>query len=205
MGILSSGLRAKIFLRCGGVLRKLVVAVPPNACRGERCGVWGRRAPGDGFKCFLLERFLFSFREPIVFSSGNLLSASAPPQGFRRLHYDVFGSGRGTSTLNLQIELFPSLRGGFEGAPFQRVVLGSEKVFLLSSSSCWGACFRRSALLRAAQVLGPAPARWRFAKGRRPVDGRERQWLSCAPPPKLCDPQGALPSGAALDSSAGSD
>jgi hypothetical protein len=23
----------------------LIVAFPPNACRGERCGVWGRRAP----------------------------------------------------------------------------------------------------------------------------------------------------------------
>jgi hypothetical protein len=37
------------------------------------------------------------------FSSGNLLSASAPTKD-RRLHHDLFGSGRGTSTLNLQIE-----------------------------------------------------------------------------------------------------
>jgi hypothetical protein len=52
---------------------------------------------------FRLERFLFIFRGALFFSSGNLLSASAPTKQ-RRLHYDLFGSGRGTSTLNLQSE-----------------------------------------------------------------------------------------------------
>jgi hypothetical protein len=82
---------------------ELICLFPPNACRGERCGVLGAPSlqSNVNWVFFLLERFLFIFRGE--FSSGNLLSASAPTKD-RRLHHDLFGSGRGTSTLNLQIE-----------------------------------------------------------------------------------------------------
>ena len=76
---------------------------------------------------FLVERFLFVFRGE--FSSGNLLSASALTME-RRLHHDLFGSGRGTSTLNLQIEFLVALSGGVEGAPFQRVNPAWARKFL---------------------------------------------------------------------------
>jgi hypothetical protein len=55
---------------------ELICLFPPNACRGERCGVLGAQSLQSnvvGF--FSLERFLFVFRGG--FSSGNLLSASA--------------------------------------------------------------------------------------------------------------------------------
>jgi hypothetical protein len=44
-------------------LEELVVVVPPERCRGERCGVWGWQSPRERFEFFLLERFLFVFRE----------------------------------------------------------------------------------------------------------------------------------------------
>ena len=49
----------------------------------------------------------------------------------RHLHHDLFGSGRGTSTLNLQIEFLVALSGGVEGAPFQRFSSVGENVSLL--------------------------------------------------------------------------
>ena len=95
---------------------------PPNACRGERCGVLGAQSPPQmGLGLFLVERFLFVFRGE--FSAGNLLSASAPAKDWR-LHHPLIRVGRGTSTLNLQIEFLVALRGGVEGAPFQRVFFG---------------------------------------------------------------------------------
>jgi len=45
----------------------------------------------------------------------------------RRLHYDVFGSGRGTSTLNLQSGLYLVPSGGAEGAPFQSFLLVGQR------------------------------------------------------------------------------
>ncbi len=50
-GDLSSGLRAKFFSLWWS-LRRWLLSFPPNACRGERCGVWGRRAPSDGVGVF---------------------------------------------------------------------------------------------------------------------------------------------------------
>ena len=104
MGILSSGLRAKIFFSLWWSLRNWLFLFPPNACRGERCGVWGRRAPKD-WVVFFSWSVSSSSSGRVFFSSGNLLSASAPTRD-GRLHHDLFGSGRGTSTLNLQIEFF---------------------------------------------------------------------------------------------------
>ena len=55
---------------------------------------------------FLSERFLFFLPGEAFFTpTGNLLSASERKE-WRRLHYDVFGSGRGTGTLNLQSGCF---------------------------------------------------------------------------------------------------
>jgi hypothetical protein len=80
------------------------LSFPPNGCRGERCGVWGSIAPSDWV--LVVSSGAFPLRLPggLFFSSGNLLSASAPTRGLARLQHDLFGSGRGTSTLNLQIE-----------------------------------------------------------------------------------------------------
>ena len=94
---------------------------PRTPAAASGAGFWGRRPPSNGVGSFSLERFLFVFRGE--FSAGNLLSASAPAKDWR-LHHDLFGSGRGTSTLNLQIEFLVALRGGVEGAPFQRVFFG---------------------------------------------------------------------------------
>ena len=126
MGILSSGFRAKLFLSLWWSLRSWLLSFPPNACRGERCGVWGSIAPSDWVLVVSSGAFPLRLPGALFFSSGNLLSASAPPRD-RRLHHDLFGSGRGTSTLNLQIEFFVALSGDVEGAPFQRVFLGGRE------------------------------------------------------------------------------
>jgi hypothetical protein len=97
---------------------ELVVVVSPE--RLPRRAGRGLGAQRRGFAVFLLERFLFVFRERF-FLLGQTAIRKRTPQRVRRLHYDLFGSGRGTSTLNLQIELFGSLSGRVEGAPFQRV------------------------------------------------------------------------------------
>ena len=77
--------------------------VPPNAGRGERCG----------FLCVQSPLWLggFSFGAFPLLSSGERLSprANCYPQAARKgcaCTIDVFGSGRGTSTLNLQSELW---------------------------------------------------------------------------------------------------
>jgi hypothetical protein len=82
---------------------------------------------------FFLERFLFVLPGEYCFSaSGNLLSAGAFEK-IARQHYDVFGSGRGTSTLNLQSGLLWP-RGASEGAPFQSLLAHIPKAFLFSGT-----------------------------------------------------------------------
>jgi hypothetical protein len=108
MGILSSRLRAESLSLWEFVRGWLVVPLfAPNACRGERCGVWGRTAPSKLVGWFVFWSVSSSASGRAFFSvfPGNLLSASAPAKE-RGLHYDLFGSGRGTSTLNLQNEFF---------------------------------------------------------------------------------------------------
>ena len=105
-GFLSSGFRAKLFLSLWWSVRSWLLSFPPNACRGERCGVWGSIAPSDWVLVVASGAFPLRLPGALFFSSGNLLSASAPTKGDRRPHHDLFGSGRGTSTLNLQIEFF---------------------------------------------------------------------------------------------------
>ena len=88
----------------------------PNACRGERCGVWGCGVPID-WLCFSFGAFpLRSSGRGLFSPSGNLLSAGA----FGKSHASTMtysGVGRGTSTLNLQSGLL-SPRGASESAPF---------------------------------------------------------------------------------------
>ena len=63
-------------------------------------------APGHLVGGFSSERFLFFLPGEAFFTpTGKLLSASGQGKSLR-LHYDVFGSRRGTSTLNLQSGLF---------------------------------------------------------------------------------------------------
>ena len=129
---------------------------PPNACRGERCGVWGRTAPSSLVRCFSFgERFLFFLPGEFLYLLGNLLSASAPA-GDRRLHYDIFGSGRGTSTLNLQIEFFFEHSEALSRVRRSKVLLAGspdrQKVFLQESQLSLIFCTRLSSSARARPV-----------------------------------------------------
>jgi hypothetical protein len=104
MVILSSGLRAKVFFFVVE-FEELVVVVPPERQPRRAVRGLGVQSPQRrGFEFFSSGAFPLRLRGALVFSSGKLLSASAPSRA-RRLHDDLFGSGRGTSTLNLQIEL----------------------------------------------------------------------------------------------------
>ena len=109
--------------------KELLLSSPRTPAAASGAGSGGAEPPRTGL-CFFFWSVSSSSSGSAFVSSGNLLSASAPTRD-RRLHYDLFGSGRGTSTLNLQTELSSRvLRGGCEGAPFQRVGLpGLRKFF----------------------------------------------------------------------------
>ena len=79
MGILSSGFRAKSFFVVVE-FKEVVVVVPRTPAAASDAGSGGASPPATAFWLFLVERFLFVFRESF-FSSGNLLSASAPTKG----------------------------------------------------------------------------------------------------------------------------
>jgi hypothetical protein len=86
---------------------------------------------------FFSERFLFCLPGETFL----LPRANCYPQAARRslrLHYDVFGSGRGTSTLNLQSGLFFLPSGGGESAPFQSLSLKvRERIFSWAELLSW--------------------------------------------------------------------
>jgi hypothetical protein len=64
MGILSSGLRAKIFFFVVVEFEELVGVVPPERLPRRAVRGLGAQSPQRrGFDFFLLERFLFVFRE----------------------------------------------------------------------------------------------------------------------------------------------
>ena len=73
MGILSSGFRAKLFLSLWWSVRSWLLSFPPNACRGERCGVWGSIAPSDWVLVVASGAFPLRLPGALFFSSGNLL------------------------------------------------------------------------------------------------------------------------------------
>ena len=78
----------------------------PNAAAASARVFKGRRAPGHLVGGVSAERFLFFLPGEAFFTpTGKLLSASGQGKSLR-LHYDVFGSRRGTSPLNLQSGLF---------------------------------------------------------------------------------------------------
>ena len=131
MGILSSGFRAKLFLPLWWSLRSGLLSFPPNACRGERCGSGGASPPRDWVLVFSSGAFPLRLPGALFFSSGNLLSACAPVRD-RRLHYDLFGSGRGTSTLNLQIEFFDRAQRRCRGCAVPKGFPAWAKKFLFS-------------------------------------------------------------------------
>ena len=113
MGFVKQSLAVRSFLVVVGCLcegdweGESCFVFPPKGCRGERCGFQGAQSPaGSAWMVFLSERFLFFLPGEAFFTpTGNLLSASERKE-WRRLHYDVFGSGRGTGTLNLQSGCF---------------------------------------------------------------------------------------------------
>jgi hypothetical protein len=146
----------------------VVVVVPPE--RLPRRGVWGlgaHRPQGLGLSFFFWS-VSSSSSGGAFFSSGNLLSASAPPRA-RRLHYHLFGSGRGTSTLNLQIEWFWSLSGDVEGGPFQRVFLRGLESFSFRQSSSF------ASVVQLGRTLDSSPSSCACS---RPVAIRQRSTAS---------------------------
>jgi hypothetical protein len=82
MGILSSGLRAKIFFWLWWSLRSGLLSFPPNAyCLRAVRGLGAQSPQRGGFAVFLLERFLFVFRERF-FSPRTNCYPQAHHQGF---------------------------------------------------------------------------------------------------------------------------
>ena len=122
-------------------LRSWLLSFPSNATAASGASSGGAEPRSDGGWSFSSGAFPLRLPGALFFSSGKLLSASAPPR-VRRLHYDLFGSRRGTSTLNLQIELFWSLSGRGGGAPFQRVFLAWLKSFSSRQSSSFESVFQ---------------------------------------------------------------
>ena len=84
--------------------------VASERCRGERAGFQGAQSPwASGGWCFFGAFPLLSSGRGFLYSHGQ--TAIRKRQGKSlRLHYDVFGSRRGTSTLNLQSGLFKAQR-----------------------------------------------------------------------------------------------
>ena len=89
---------------CLGAAELFLVA--SERCRGERAGFQGAQSPwASGGWCFFGAFPLLSSGRGFLYSHGQ--TAIRKRQGKSlRLHYDVFGSRRGTSTLNLQSGLF---------------------------------------------------------------------------------------------------
>ena len=89
---------------CLGAAELFLVA--SERCRGERAGFQGAQSPwASGGWCFCGAFPLLSSGRGFLYSHGQ--TAIRKRQGKSlRLHYDVFGSRRGTSTLNLQSGLF---------------------------------------------------------------------------------------------------
>ena len=185
-----------IFLFAGllfvGRCHRGVVSVPPEPCRGW-WGFEGRRAPLKlATGCFLFGAFPLLLPGEFL-SPRAICYPQAHPQKIARQHYDVFGSGRGTSTLNLQSEFF------VRPAAVSRV--RRSKVFSLTGLESFSLVDRGLSLqpVRAftfehqAEFFGPARARWPFARGRRPVDGPARRWLSCGRRRRLCDRRARSP------------
>ncbi len=129
MGILSSGFRAKIFFSLWWSVRSWLLSFPPNVCRGERCGVWGRRAPSDG----VLVGFFWSVSSS---SSGRAFFLLGQSAIRKRTHrgigaYIMTYSGREEERAPsiYRSSSLVALSGGVEGAPFQRVFLRGLKSF----------------------------------------------------------------------------
>ena len=108
MGFVKQGLAVRSFFSGGWLsLRRRLGASRVVLCSRRTAAATSGvrlkkpRAPRHGSGLLFSERFLFFLPGEAFFTpTGNLLSASEREE-WRRLHYDVFGSGRGTSTLNL--------------------------------------------------------------------------------------------------------
>ena len=96
-----------------------------NACRGERCGVWGRRAPSNGCGLFLLERFLFVFREELFLLGQSAIRKRTQRIGACIMTYSGREEERAPSIY--RSSSLVALSGGVEGAPFQRVFIGARR------------------------------------------------------------------------------
>jgi hypothetical protein len=103
MGILSSRLRAKLFLSLWSSFGESICCSPrtPAAASGAGFGgAWPHQCGGF----FFFWSVSSSSSGSAFFSPRAICYPQAHQQREWRLHYDLFGSGRGTSTLNLQIE-----------------------------------------------------------------------------------------------------
>ena len=107
------------------------MSFPPNACRGERCGVWGASPPATGFWLLLLERFLFVFRERF-FSPRAICYPQAHPQGLGACIMTYSGREEERAPSIYRSSSLIALSGGVEGAPFQRVFLRGRESFFFS-------------------------------------------------------------------------
>ena len=130
MGILSSGFRAKLFLSLWWSLRSWLLSFPPNASRGERCGVWGRLAPSDWV--LLVSCGAFPLRLPEeLFSPRAICYPQAHPQGIGACIMTYSGREEERAPSIYRSSSLIALSGGVEGAPFQRVFLPGRESFSL--------------------------------------------------------------------------
>ena len=149
-------------------VRSWLLSFPPNACRGERCGVWRSIAPSDWYWLFLLERFLFVFRER--FFSPRAICYPQRIHKARRPHHDLFGSVEERAPSIYRSSSLVALSGDVQVRRSKEFSYVGERVFSSRKSSSFDERFSvEPVLLTPAPVLGPALARWRFARGRRPV------------------------------------
>ena len=85
-------------------LRRWLLSFPERLPRRAMRGLGEHRPQRLRFGCFLWS--VSSSSSGRVFSPRAICYPQAHQQRDWRLHHDLFGSGRGTSTLNLQIEFF---------------------------------------------------------------------------------------------------
>jgi hypothetical protein len=109
--------------------KELVVVVPPERLpRRAVRGVGAHSPQRRGFGWFLLERFLFGFRESF-FSPRAICYPQAHPQGIGAYIMTYSGREEERAPSIYRSSSLVALSGGVEGAPFQRVFLRGRKSF----------------------------------------------------------------------------
>ena len=165
MGILSSGFRAKLFLSLWWSLRSWLLSFPRTPAAASGAGSGGASPPATGFWLFLLERFLFVFRERF-FSPRAICYPQAHQQGIGACIMTYSGREEERAPSIYRSSSLIALSGDVEGAPFQRVFLsGRESSFFSVKVPPSMSVFQLS------RTFDTSPSSWAWT---RPVAIRQR-------------------------------